>query len=353
MTILQSNRYLPEQPDPQALDPQAIAPEPGPIGVLMVNLGTPEAPTPRAVRRYLAEFLSDTRVVELPSWLWQIILRGVILTRRPSAIAPKYRDIWLPQGSPLLVWSQAQADAVAREFTASGKAVRVRLAMRYGAPSIADGLAALRSEGCERILTVPMYPQYAASTTATAVDAVCRVAARLRNQPELRFIKRFSSDPAYIEALYASVQAHWAQEGEPDRLLLSFHGLPQRVVRQGDPYFRDCMQTVRLLRERLGQSGARLYVTFQSRFGTEPWLQPYTLPTLTQWGEQGVGRVDVLCPGFLADCLETLEEINIECREAFLHAGGRAFHYIPCLNDDPVWGRAFAGIIERQLLGWD
>lgn len=353
MTMLQSNRYLPELSDPQALDPQGTPVEIGPVGVLMINLGTPDAHTPRAVRRYLAEFLSDPRVVELPRWLWQIILRSFILTRRPRAIAPKYRDIWLPQGSPLLVWSQAQADAVARGLAESGREVRVRLAMRYGTPSIADGLAALRSEGCERILTVPMYPQYAASTTATAVDAVCAQAARMRNQPEMRFIKRYSSDPAYIEALHASVRMYWEREGEPDRLLLSFHGLPQRVVRQGDPYFRDCMETARLLRERLGESGARLHVAFQSRFGAESWLQPYTLPTLTQWGEQGVRRVDVMCPGFLADCLETLEEIDMQCREAFVHAGGEVFNYIPCLNDDPVWARAFAGIIERHLLGWD
>lgn len=353
MTMLQSNRYLPEPLDPQALDPEGAAAGVGPIGVLMINLGTPDEHTPRAVRRYLAEFLSDVRVVELPRWLWQIILRCFILTRRPGAIAPKYRDIWLPEGSPLLVWSAAQADAVARELTGSGRDVRVRLAMRYGSPSIADGLAALRSEGCERILTVPMYPQYAASTTATAVDAVCGEAARMRNQPELRFIKRYSSDPAYIEALHASVQAHWAREGKPDRLLLSFHGLPQRVVRQGDPYYRDCMETARLLRARLGESGACLHVAFQSRFGAEPWLQPYTLPTLEQWGAQGVGRVDVMCPGFLADCLETLEEIDMQCREAFIHAGGGAFHYISCLNDDPEWTRAFAGIIERHLLGWD
>lgn len=351
--MLQSTRYLPELANPHALDPDSAPAGAGPIGILMVNLGTPDAHTPRAVRRYLAEFLSDTRVVELPAWLWQIILRCFILTRRPSAIAPKYRDIWLPQGSPLLVWSEAQVRAVERELAGTGRDLRVRLAMRYGAPSIADGLAALRGEGCERILTVPMYPQYAASTTATAVDAVCAQAARMRNQPELRFIKRYSSDPAYIEALHASVRAHWEREGEPDRLLLSFHGLPQRVVRQGDPYFRDCMETARLLRERLGESGARLHVAFQSRFGAEPWLQPYTLPTLEQWGAQGVGRVDVMCPGFLADCLETLEEINMQCREAFVRAGGGAFHYIPCLNGDQTWARAFAGIVERHLLGWD
>ncbi|MDN5842628.1 MAG: ferrochelatase [Alcaligenaceae bacterium] len=345
-------RFAAEPDNPDALQPRTGPVDLGPVGVLMVNLGTPDAHTPRAVRRYLAEFLSDPRVVELPRWLWQIILHGAVLVRRPSAIAPKYREIWLDQGSPLLVWSQALADAVAGELSGSGADIRVCLGMRYGSPSLAGAIAALRAEGCERILTVPMYPQYAASTTATAVDAVCAQAARMRNQPELRFIKRYSADPAYIDALHAAVSAHWAREGKPDRLLLSFHGIPQRTVRQGDPYFQDCMDTARALRERLGEAGERLHVSFQSRFGAEAWLQPYTLPTLQQWGSEGLGRVDVMCPGFLADCLETLEEIDMQCREAFIHAGGGQFHYIPCLNADPDWARGMAAIIRRNLAGW-
>ncbi|MFV0282974.1 MAG: ferrochelatase [Castellaniella sp.] len=346
------SRFLLEPPDPSALDPDAPRAGRGPLGVLLINLGTPDAPTPAAVRRYLGEFLSDPRVVELPAMLWQVILRLFVLMRRPAAIAPKYAQIWLDRGSPLLVHSQDLAGAVAAVLRAQGLDARVGLAMRYGRPALADALDALRAAGCGRILVVPMYPQYAASTTATAVDAVAAHLARLRHQPTLRFLDRFPTADAYVDALCRSVRAHWDRAGTPDRLLLSFHGLPQQSVRQGDPYFRDCQQTARALRERLGADGARLHVAFQSRFGAASWLQPYTQPTLEAWGREGVGTVDLMCPGFLADCLETLEEINIGCREAFLAAGGRTFRYIPCLNADPDWAQAFAGLIADNLAGW-
>ncbi|WP_323016639.1 ferrochelatase [Castellaniella sp.] len=345
-------RFLSAAPDPQALDADAPGVGRGPLGVLLINLGTPDAPTPAAVRRYLREFLSDPRVVELPGWLWQVILRLFVLTRRPAAIAPKYADIWLDRGSPLLVYSQDLAHGVQDALDGQGLDVRVELAMRYGQPSLSDAIDRLRAAGCGRILAAPLYPQYAASTTATAVDAVNAHLARLRHQPTVRFLDRFHRDPVYIDTLAGSIQAHWAQAGQAERLLLSFHGLPQSCVRQGDPYFRDCMQTAAALRERLGADGARLHVSFQSRFGAAPWLQPYTQATLESWAREGVASVDVACPGFTADCLETLEEINLGCRHAFLAAGGREFRYIPCLNAQPDWVQGFAGLLARNLAGW-
>lgn len=345
-------RFLPEPQDPRALDPDVPGVGRGPLGVLLVNLGTPDAPTPAAVRRYLREFLSDPRVVELPVWLWRIILHLFVLRRRPALVAPRYRAIWLERGSPLLVYGQDLRDAVASLLAARGLDVRVELAMRYGQPAIGDRLQALRAAGCGRILVVPLYPQYALGTTGTVVAAVNEHLARLRHQPTLRFLDRFHQAPAYQDALYHAIQAHWLQAGKPDRLLLSFHGLPQQAVRDGDPYFRDCQQTARTLRARLGEDGARVHVAFQSRFGRAPWLQPYTQATLAAWGREGLGRVDVLCPGFVADCLETLEEINLGCRAVFLAAGGREFHYIPCLNAEPDWARGFADLLADNLAGW-
>lgn len=347
--------YLPEPTDPEAFAAAPALRPAGPAGLLFINLGTPDAPDASSIRRYLREFLSDRRVVELPPWLWQIILRGAVLPLRPRKLAPRYAEIWMPGGSPLLVWSQAQAKAVEtalRSQPGRTLAVHAELGMRYGQPSIEHAIQALRSRGCERILVVPMYPQYAASTTATAVDAVAAVAARLRNQPELRFIKRFHREPEYIEALAGQLERHWAEHGRGERVLLSFHGLPCDVVAAGDPYHRDCMETAQLLRKRLGLHADVLHVAFQSRFGRQKWLEPSTEPTLAAWGKQGVHSVDVLCPGFLADCLETLEEIQMQCKDAFLNAGGRSFRYVPCLNDDPVWAKGFAAIVARHLQGW-
>ncbi|MAL02167.1 MAG: ferrochelatase [Alcaligenaceae bacterium] len=353
MPSLLPSRYYPEPHDPHGLDPQPPVRPSGPIGILVVNLGTPDEPSAPAIRRYLAQFLSDPRVIEIPQWIWRIILHGIILRTRPRTLVPRYRGIWLEQGSPLVVYSQAQATGLEKALQMEGADVRVMLAMRYGNPSIEAGIDALRKKGGERILTVPLYPQYAASTTATVVDAVTAYTARLRNQPELRFIKRYQDDPGYIQALVSKLTAFWNVHGKPERLLLSFHGLPQRTILQGDPYHRDCMDTVRAIKAHLPQEDAeRVYVSFQSRFGAEKWLQPYTEPTLKAWAQEGIKHIDVMCPGFLADCLETLEEIQEECREAFLHAGGETFRYIPCLNDDAQWVEALSQIVRRHLSGW-
>lgn len=345
-------RYFPEPADPHAFDTSPPPREPAPLGIVLINLGTPDAPTGPAIRRYLTEFLSDPRVIEIPQFIWQPLLRTVVLARRPAKLAPRYQSIWLKEGSPLLVWSQAQVDGVQQRLDAMGVSARVLLGMRYGKPSIKSAMDTLHEAGCERILVLPLYPQYAASTTATAVDKVAEYAARRRNQPELRFVKRYHDDQGYIDALAQSVTRFWAQNGVPDYLLLSFHSLPRNTVESGDPYYRDCMETAALLRERLGADGRRIQVSFQSRFGAQKWLDPFTEPTLREWGRQGIERVDVMCPGFLADCLETLEEIQVECRDAFLEEGGKQFNYIPCLNGDEQWLDALTQLTLRNLCGW-
>ncbi len=336
-----------------------FAPEPpyrhgsaGRTGVLLVNLGTPDAPTPAALRRYLAQFLSDPRVVEIPRWAWWPILHGIILRVRPARSARKYASIWTEAGSPLAVWTQKQAVLLRGYLGERGHPVLVRHAMRYGNPSIASQLDALKAEGATRLLVLPLYPQYAGSTTASALDAVADWLRQVRHLPELRVVNRYHDDPLYIDALARRVEAHWQREGRGERLVLSFHGVPKRTLLLGDPYHCECLVTARLLRERLGLDPAQLLVTFQSRFGKAEWLQPYTEPTLVELAKSGVQRVDVMCPGFTADCLETLEEIDQEVREAFLGAGGQAYHYIPCLNDEPAWIAALAAIAIRHLQGW-
>ncbi|MDM9559832.1 MULTISPECIES: ferrochelatase [Bordetella] len=345
-------RYLPEPEQADPFDDNPAPRAPAPAGVLLVNLGTPETATPRDIRRYLAAFLSDPRVIEIPRLLWLPILHGLVLARRPRRLQPRYAGIWMDGGSPLMVYSRRQAEGVQRALQARGRAVRVELAMRYGEPSIAQAMARLREQGCEHILTVPLYPQYAASTTATVVDAVAAHAARLRDQPELRFIKRFHDDPGYLDALAARIAAYWQAHGRPQKLVMSFHGLPRYSIELGDPYYRDCLETARLLRERLGLAADQVEVTFQSRFGAARWLEPYTEPTLKALAADGVTEVDVVCPGFVADCLETLEEISQECRDAFLGAGGRQFRYIPALNDDPAWVEGLAALVDNHLQGW-
>jgi ferrochelatase len=321
--------------------------------VLLVNLGTPAAPTAAAVRRYLAEFLGDPRVVEIPRGVWWPILHGVILRTRPAKSAAKYASIWTKDGSPLAVWTQRQATLLHGWLGERGHRVDVRMAMRYGEPSVAHVLDALRADNATRVLVLPLYPQYAAATTATVNDAVAAWSRRTRRLPELRFVNDYCDDAGYVEALADSVRAHWQANGRSERLVLSFHGLPQRSLTLGDPYHCQCQKTARLLGERLGLGPQEMLVTFQSRFGRARWLQPYTEPTLRELARQGVRRVDVLCPGFAADCLETLEEIDQEARAAFLGAGGAEFHYIPCLNDRPAWLRALTAIAERHLAGWD
>ena len=320
--------------------------------VLWCNLGSPDAPTAAAVRPYLADFLGDPRVVEIPRAIWALILHGIILRVRPAKSAAKYASIWTPEGSPLKVFTQKQATLLAGWLGERGHRVAVRDAMRYANPSIASRLDALQAEGVTRVLVLQAYPQYSATTTASVIDAVANWTRTQRRLPELRFVNDFHDDPLYIDALARSVQAYWQRHGRPDQLVMSFHGIPERNIRLGDPYQSQCLTTARLLADRLGLSAQDHRVTFQSRFGRAKWLEPYTEPTLRELGRAKVGRVDVMCPGFPADCLETLEEIAMEGREAFLHEGGREFHYIPSLNDDPAWITALAGIAERHLAGW-
>jgi ferrochelatase len=322
-------------------------------GVLLVNLGTPTAPTAAALRPYLKEFLSDPRVVEIPRPIWWLILNGIILNTRPAKSAKKYASVWTSEGSPLKVHTEKQAKLLAGFLAQAGqRELHVSWAMRYGQPSIRSQLDAMRAAGCTRILVVPLYPQYAASTTATVVDEVANCLRHWRNLPEVRYVRSFGDDPGYIEALAASVRAHWQRNGQADRLVLSFHGIPRRSLDLGDPYHCECYKTGRLLGEALKLAPERLIVSFQSRFGKAEWLKPYTQPTLEELGGSGVGSVDVMCPGFVSDCLETLEEINMECREAFLHAGGKQFSYIPCLNENQPWIEALTTLSLNHLGNW-
>ena len=320
--------------------------------VLLVNLGSPDAPTASALRRYLAEFLWDPRVVEIPRPLWWLILHGVLLRVRPRQSAAKYASIWTREGAPLITWSQRQAKRLAGDLGQRGQPVLVRSAMRYGQPSIGSALDALRAEGATRILVLPLYPQYAAATTASAFDAVSAWAARARRLPEFRFVNQYHDDPGYIGALAASVQEHWRRNGRGDKLLMSFHGVPARTLALGDPYHCQCHKTARLLAERLGLREGEWVISFQSRLGRAKWLEPYTEPTVRQLAAEGVKQLDAICPGFAADNLETLEEIAIEARDAFLGAGGREFRFIPCLNDRDDWIRALADLALQHLQGW-
>ncbi len=321
-------------------------------GVLIVNLGTPEAPTAPALRRYLGQFLSDPRVVEIPAIVWKVILHGIILRVRPAKSAAKYASIWTPEGSPLRVWTDKLGTLLQGYLGERGHRLIVKTAMRYGQPSVASQFDALKAEGARRVLVVPLYPQYSGATSASVMDEVFAWGRRTRHVPELRFISRFADDPGYIGALADSVKAHWQIEGRGDKLVMSFHGMPERTLHLGDPYHCECHLTARLLAERLGLRKDDYVVSFQSRFGRAKWLQPYTEPTLRQLAQQGVGRVDVICPAFVGDCIETLEEIAMEAKDAFLASGGKQFSYIPCLNDRPAWLRAFTALCEQHLQGW-
>ncbi len=320
--------------------------------MLLVQLGTPDAPTAPALRRYLREFLGDPRVVELPRIAWTPILYGFVLPLRPARSARKYAAIWTDEGSPLLVYTRRQASLLRGALGERGHALEVAFAMRYGNPSIASVLREMRARGLDRLLVVPMYPQYSASTTATAFDAIARELQGWRVQPALRFVRDFHDDDGYVDALASRVRAHWEREGRGERLLMSFHGIPRRVVALGDPYERQCRSTGERLARRLQLADDEWTLTFQSRFGPAEWLQPYTAPTLVALAQGGTRRVDVICPGFVADCLETLEEISIEARKSFVDAGGEAFAYVPALNDSPGFVDALASIVERNLQGW-
>ena len=316
--------------------------------VLLVNLGTPDAPTASAVRRYLAEFLHDYRVVSLSRWLWCPILHGVILPLRGPKVAKKYAEVWLPGGSPLAVHTADLAAAIQTRLPEQ----RVAYAMRYGNPSMGSAVAALRAEGVTEVVVLPLYPQYSTTTTASVSDKVEALEEEAHEgELDFRFIDEYHLDPAWVAAVADSIRTHWAEHGRGERLLFSFHGIPQRLVDAGDPYQRQVWASVDAIVAALGIAPNDAQLTFQSRFGREPWLQPYTDKTLQALAAQGVKRVDVVCPGFAVDCLETLEEITVENAALFREAGGETLRYIPCLNASPAHADALAALARRSLQG--
>ena len=341
--------FAPEPSFTHGAPPKALAT----TAILLCNLGTPDAPTAPALRRYLGEFLSDARVVEIPRAVWWLILHGIILRIRPKKSAAKYASVWLPEGSPLKVWTEKQAVMLRGYLGQRGHHVEVRYAMRYGNPSIASQLDQFKLDGVTRVLILPAYPQYSGTTTASVFDAVYTWAAKVRRIPEFRFINNYHDDPGYIDALADRVRQHWKLNGQAEKLVMSFHGVPERTLMLGDPYHCECHKTARLLAENLGLSKDRYQLTFQSRFGKAKWLEPYTEPTLIALAKSGLKSVDLVCPGFTGDCLETLEEISMEARHAFLEAGGQAFAYIDCLNDSPQWLAALSEISIRHMGGWN
>lgn len=324
---------------------------PAKVGVLIVNLGTPDAPESGAVRRYLREFLSDERIVDLPRALWLPVLHGIILNVRPAATARNYAKIWRKESneSPLRYYTRAQAEALGDRMSG----VMVDWAMRYGNPSIASRLEGMKKAGCERVLVIPLYPQYSATTTASVADAVFDAVKAMRWQPALRMAPAFHDEPRYIDALAATARRHLsAQDFTPERVVISFHGLPQRYFDMGDPYHCHCAKTARLLREKMGWTEEFAPLAFQSKFGREKWLEPATDATLKDLAEKGVKKLGVIMPGFVADCIETLEEIDIAGREVFLETGGEAFTSIPCLNDAPEMAALLETLARRETAGW-
>ncbi len=324
------------------------------LGVLLVNLGTPDDTSVKSVRKYLKQFLSDPRVVEVPRALWWLILNGIILRFRPSRTAEAYKTVWDEEsGSPLLSIAKQQTTAMSEHLPSLFHGnVTVELAMRYGNPSVESALTRLRESNVRRLVVLPLYPQYSGSTVASVFDEVTSQLKRIRWIPELRFINQYFDDPAYIEALADSVRESWRQRSQPQRLVMSFHGIPERYRNNGDPYFCQCQATARLLAETLNLQADQYQVVFQSRFGREPWLQPYCDKTLESLPSQGVKSIDVICPGFAADCLETIEEINEENREIFMHAGGEAFHYIEALNASASHIKCLSDIVRQHAMGW-
>jgi protoporphyrin/coproporphyrin ferrochelatase len=322
-------------------------------GVLLVNLGTPDAPTARAVRPYLAEFLGDPRVIEYPRWLWWLILHGIVLRIRPARSAHAYARIWTSEGSPLRVGSEKLAEGLQKTLDQRcAEPIRVALAMRYGAPSVRTQIEQLQREGVRRLLVLPLYPQYSATSTGSVIDAVADTLKQLRWPPELRIVNDYHDDHGHIEALAQSIERWWSEHGRGEKLLLSFHGIPQRYVKAGDPYFDQCQATAQRLRKRLGLSETELAVSFQSRVGREAWLQPYTDLTVQRLAQEGVKRLDVACPGFAVDCLETLEEIAMQNRDFFVNAGGEDLRYIPALNDSPEQLTSLAALVMRHMHDW-
>lgn len=323
------------------------------IGILVTNLGTPDEPTPKALRRYLKQFLSDPRVVEIPRLLWWLILNCVILRIRPRRSAKAYATVFTEQGSPLLFHTQSQAKAIAASFAAQGRNdVVVDFAMRYGNPGIDVVLDNMFKQGVRKLLVLPLYPQYSASTSASTFDAVAQNFMRRRWLPDFRFVSHYPDYPPFIEAAAARIRRHWQQYGQADKLLFSYHGIPKRYLLNGDPYHCECYKTSRLIAMALGLTSEQYMTTFQSRFGREEWLKPYTDETLKAFPSQGIKSVQVFCPGFAADCLETIEEIGEENKHYFMSAGGERYEYISALNDEPEHISALCQLISDNLQGW-
>lgn len=323
------------------------------VGVLLVNLGTPDAPTTSALRRYLKQFLSDPRVVEMNRALWWLLLNGIILNTRPKKSAHAYQSVWGKDGSPLMKYSKLQTQKLQMVLSDSKtKTIHVELAMTYGSPSIQQAMQTLREKKCDKIMVLPLYPQYSGSTTAAVTDQVFEELQSWRRVPDLRVLAAYHDLPSYIDALANSVREHWQKHGQAEKLLMSFHGIPQRYFDQGDPYPCHCRKTGRLLAERLGLNENQWLLTFQSIFGREEWVKPYTAEQLKSWGSEGIKDVDVICPGFASDCLETLEEIQVENHDYFIEAGGQKLSYIPALNDRDDHIEVLAELVKRECSSW-
>ena len=322
------------------------------IGVLITNLGTPDAPNKKELKVYLNQFLSDPRVIELPKILWQIILKLVILQIRPSKSAEAYKQIWTDKGSPLLDIANRQLNKIQSSFSSKNENIVFEVGMRYGNPSIPDALLKLQKKQVRRLLVLPMYPQYCAATTGSTFDEVTNVLQKWRWIPEMRFINQYFEEKNYIEALSNSIKSFWKKNPKPQKIVFSYHGIPKRYLTNGDPYHCFCLKTTRLVKENMGLSDDEIMTTFQSRFGREEWLKPYTSETLKELPKQGIKNIHIISPGFSSDCLETLEELEEENKEYFMESGGENYHYIPCLNDHDDHIDVFVNLIKKHTQGW-
>ena len=322
------------------------------IGVLITNLGTPDAPNKKELKVYLNQFLSDPRVIELPKILWQIILKLVILQIRPSKSAEAYKQIWTDKGSPLLDIANRQLSKIQSSFSSKNENIVFEVGMRYGNPSISDALSKLQTKQIRRLLVLPMYPQYCAATTGSTFDEVTNVLQKWRWIPEMRFINQYFEEKNYIEALSNSIKSFWKKNKKPQKIIFSYHGIPKRYLTNGDPYHCFCLKTTRLVKEHLGLLDDEIMTTFQSRFGKEEWLKPYTSETLKELPKQGIKNIHIISPGFSSDCLETLEELEEENKEYFMESGGENYHYIPCLNDHDDHINVFVNLIKKHIQGW-
>ena len=322
------------------------------IGVLITNLGTPDAPNKQELKVYLNQFLSDPRVIELPKILWQILLKLVILQIRPSKSAEAYKQIWTDRGSPLLDIANRQLNKIQSSFSSKNENIVFEVGMRYGNPSIPDALSKLQKKQIRRLLVLPMYPQYCAATTGSTFDEVTNVLQKWRWIPEMRFINQYFEEKNYIEALSNSIKSFWKKNKKPQKIIFSYHGIPKRYLTNGDPYHCFCLKTTRLVKEHLGLLDDEIMTTFQSRFGKEEWLKPYTSETLKELPKQGIKNIHIISPGFSSDCLETLEELEKENKEYFMESGGENYHYIPCLNDHEDHIDVFVNLIKKHIQGW-